>query len=297
MALLIADRLQAGYSLSNSLKTFPAVFDPSTVALVSASESSGRLAPVLDRLADRAENRAKYLRELLSVLLYPCLLLGVTSVMALVLIFWLLPTHLSLFQQLGTEPTLFQKVAGTLAGSPWLPLAVLVAGGLASRSTELGPVLRSGAKRALLAIPPIRNLYKVRRAHQLLEMMALMLEGGALVSSVLQSMAESATLPRETAKLRTVLEEVMMGEELVEALRSSELFPPLALSLLTAGYEAGRLPALARRASNLLEDEVSHALDTASQLIEPFIMMIVGLISGFLILNLALPMLSVLRNL
>ena len=195
------------------------------------------------------------------------------------------------------SPSLFQRVAGGASESVWLPIGVLALAALGMRSKGLVARTKAAAWRLLKKVPAIGRLYSAVRAHRLLDTMALMLESGALISTVLTILSTSTSDQREAEKLRTALEDIKNGEDLVTALRCTELFPPVTISLMTAGYEAGRLPEMVRRAATICQEEVSYTLATFLQLIEPLTMMIVGILSGFLILNLALPMLSVLRNL
>lgn len=303
VSLLLAEQLREGFTLSDAMRAFPAVFDPVMTGLVAAAESSGRLPLVLARLADSQDRRYQLKRTVISAVTYPALLGCATLGLSVLFFLYIFPLNQELFASLRLELPPLNRWLGQLIA--WLksPLVAFLALGLGGwcavmmRSPSFRYRLQGRALRLLQHFPPVEQVIAKSRALRMLEILALLLDGGGTVDLALKFMKEASLDDQEQAAITTIRREIVGGANLGEALRQTALFPPLVVSLMDIGYETGQLERMARRAAALCEEDVRHTLDTASALLEPILLALAGLVAGVAIITSVMPMLTLLQGL
>lgn len=303
IGLFLAELLASGHSLSGAMKTFPLVFGPITIGLIAAAEQSGRLALILDRIADSEMSRHELKRSLQSALTYPVLLLVSTLALSLVLVLYILPMNQDLIASLQVDQPLYQRLFGAAIqafNSPLFPVLLLTVGGGVVAKLR-APEFRTVARQRLLALvslfPPVGRLVAQARSYRFLEILALILESGGTFGLALKTMMKATANSTERGQLLALREQIFNGTDFREALSHAELFPPLIVSLLDVGHETGRLGPMARHGARICQEDVRLAIETASSVVEPILMAGVGTMTGFVIVSSALPMLSVLSSL
>ena len=273
-------------------KSFPALYR----AMVSAGESSGTLPPILERLADLLERQAQVRGKVLSTLAYPIILALVAAFVVFALMIFVVPRVVEQFQDIGQElPFLTRAVIGLssfLAAWWWaLLLAGIGAALLAGRALkEEGLRLKFDA--ALLRMPLlgrlIRDLHAARMARTLSTMVASrlpLLEGLNLTTQTVHN----RVLRKASAD---IAETVRIGGSLSGALRKAGVFPPLLVYLAASGEASGRLELMLERAADYLEREFDAFTSTALALLEPAIIIIMGVVVALIVLSILLPILQ-----
>ena len=303
VSLMIADLLASGYSLSSAMRTFPSVFDSVTAGLVSAAEGSGRISSTLVRIADSQESRHRLRSSLISALTYPCILAVGTLIMSVGFFLYIFPIYQGVLESLKVQPPAIIRLLGSLVAgmaSPIFPILLLACGGalwLKVRAPGFKSRLRLRVMRALALVPGVGELLAKARSMRQLEVLTLLLEGGGTLDLALKFMMEAAVDVDEAAMVKEVRQFVIHGDSFAAAVDKAGLFPPLIVSLLDVGEETGRLSDLAQRASQICEEDLTVAIETAKALIEPLLLAFVGVMAGVALIVSAVPMMSILQGL
>lgn len=283
---------QLAEAMAREGKSFPALYR----AMVSAGESSGTLAPILERLAALLERQAQVRGKVLSALAYPIVLSVVAAFVVFALMIFVVPQVVEQFQDIGQElPWLTRAVIAVsefLAAWWWALLigiaAALLLWGRALREENF----RFAFDRSLLRLPLlgrlIRNLHAARMARTLSTMVASrlpLLEGLKLTTQTVHN----RVLRKASAD---IAESVRTGGSLSGALKRAGVFPPLLVYLAASGEASGRLDVMLERAAEYLEREFDSFTATALALLEPAIIIVMGAVVAIIVLSILLPILQ-----
>ncbi|MEQ1725815.1 MAG: type II secretion system inner membrane protein GspF [Sphingopyxis sp.] len=285
-----------GRRLADAMAREPKSFPPLYRAMVAAGESSGALGTILDRLSALLERQAEVRGKLIATLAYPVVLAFVALAVIAALMIWVVPKVVEQFDTVGQQLPLLTRIIIALsrfAANWWW--AVLI--GLAAVGALGTWLLRRPGPRLvfdgwLLRLPLlgrlIRNLHAARFARTLGTMVASRLplvEGLGLTIPTIRN----AVLAGATATLR---EAVRSGGSLSSAMRSAAVFPPLLVYLTASGESSGRLDTMLESAATYLENEFDRFTTTAMALLEPLIIVVMGVIVALIILAILLPILQ-----
>ncbi len=289
----VRGRVVEGMALSDALAEYPRVFEPFYRATVAAGEQSGRLAEVLERLADHVERNQALRQKLGLSLVYPALVLLVAIAVIGVMMVYVVPEVVRVFTGIGQElPWFTRALIATsdqvrmiaLPASVMLLLAV-VGGGLLLRL----PRMRLAFDRLLLALPlvgaGVRRLNAARFVRTLAILTASavpLLDGVRLASEVVPNGALRRTLTGVGRQIRE-------GSTLQAGLRETGLFPPLVLNLIASGESSGRLADMLDRAATQQEREIELGLATLVGLLEPLMIVLLGGIILAIVVAILLP--------
>ena len=303
VAVSLAERVSQGFSLSQSMKTFPSVFSPIVRGMVASGEKSGSLARILTSLADAEERATKLENDLRAALAYPAVLSCVTLAVTVFFVFYILPMDRDLFGGLGIElpwVNRFMLKALDLVSSPiFLALCFGVAATifLAWRQNSTRESISRVILRIANEIPVLGALLKEYRAARFLQVLNLILLGGGNIVLALQFMSKLATLPEEKKGLEQIRSSIMEGGDFGEALEGCGLFSRSISALLATGHEVGRLTSMSGRAQRICQENVQLHLEAAVALVEPLLMTLAGLVAGFVVITSALPLLQLVQKL
>lgn len=285
-----------GRRLADAMAREPKSFPPLYRAMVAAGESSGALGTILDRLSALLERQAEVRGKLIATLAYPVVLAFVALAVIAALMIWVVPKVVEQFDTVGQQLPLLTRIIIALsrfAANWWW--AVLI--GLAVVGALGTWLLRRPGPRLffdgwLLRLPLlgrlIRDLHAARFARTLGTMVASRLplvEGLGLTIPTIRN----AVLAGATATLR---EAVRSGGSLSSAMRSAAVFPPLLVYLTASGESSGRLDTMLESAATYLENEFDRFTTTAMALLEPLIIVVMGVIVALIILAILLPILQ-----
>ncbi len=285
-----------GRRLAEAMAREPRSFPPLYRAMISAGESSGALPTILDRLSVLLERQAEVRGKLLATLAYPIVLSVVALCVVAALMIWVVPRVVEQFDTVGQQLPLLTRIviaaSDAMAGWWWAILLVLVATG-----AGMGTLLRQPGPRLafdgwLLRLPLLgrllRDLHAARFARTL----------GTMVSSRLP-LVEGLRLTVPTIRnhvLRdataAIVEAVRGGGSLSAAMRTAAVFPPLLVYLAASGESSGRLDVMLEKAADYLEKEFDRFTATAMALLEPAIIVVMGVIVALIILSILLPILQ-----
>lgn len=286
--------IEGGSSLHEALGKHPLQFDDLFVNLVEAGEQAGALETLLDKIATYKEKTEATKKKVKKALFYPAAVLIVALVVTLVLMIFVIPEFQKLFQGFGANLPAFTQFViniSELVQHKGGYLAVVVGAAVwvflyfKKRSRKMREVLdRISLK--LPIIGPILNKAAIARYTRTL---STMFAAGVPLVEALESVAgATGNIVYEDAVMK-MKDEVATGQRLQRAMEARGIFPNMVIQMIAVGEEAGSLDAMAAKVATFYEAEVDNAVDSMSSLLEPLIMVILGVLVGGLVIAMYLP--------
>lgn len=297
ICLEISSGLSSGNSLSSLMSAYPKTFSKLYVSMVAAGEASGELPGILLRLAGYME-KAEYMRKKLkAALYYPTMILCFAFLMMMAILTFGIPHFKKIYDSFGGQlplPTRILIGVGTFLSHTWVYLLGLLLVGvlilMKIAHTEVFQFFIDRLKLRLTFIGPLlRRMYIARFART----MSTLYSSGVPVLPAMELVAGSIG-NREVEKLiYGSLKELREGEAMSKALRNNKFFTQMAVSMVAAGEEAGSLDSMLAKLADFYETQVDIALQGLSGLLEPFILIGVGIFVGIIIISIGLPFLNI----
>src|SRR5271169_582805 len=291
----VRDRVRGGELLSEAFaeqKVFPKVY---TTTLL-AGEKSGNLEEVLGRYIAFQRLAVTFRKKLVSSLVYPVLLVGMLIVMLTFLITYVVPQFANLYNQLGAElppMTMIMLAIGTNAQryAPYVLVALLIAGFLLWRWMKSD----SGATqmdRIRLKVPLLGSIWLKYQVAVFSLMLSTLLSGGLSLVPALETAGESMQSRLISHGIEGATRQVREGQPLARSLETSTVFPEMSVEMIEVGESTGSLPAMLNSVAEFYEEDVTNALATAMALIEPIILIVMGVVVAFVLISLYLTIFS-----
>ena len=291
----VRDEVRNGALLSDAFAR-QGVFPPIYSTSVLAGERSGSLAEVIERFVTYQKLSLAVRKKLFVSLIYPALLIFSAICLVVFLVTYVVPNFAELYSSMNAQlpaPTLILIAIGTTARSYVLiAFALLIAAGVAFRSWSRTPPGRQAVDRALLKMPVFGQVWLKYQVAQFSRILSTLLIGGIPLMPALETSSDSLgteVLKQEIAK---AAKRVREGQSLSGSLRVSGMFPSLALDMIEVGESTGALPAMLGSVAEFYEDDVSTSTTAALTLIEPVIMIVMGMFVLFVLISLYLPIFS-----
>jgi type II secretory pathway component PulF len=278
--------LQGGASLAQALGRYPAVFGSLFVAMVAAGEESGALDEALARLAEHLEGLVELRSQVRASLLYPALMAVASGIGTIILLFFVVPRFVAMLDQADAALPLSTRILVGVSGAVvhgWLPLllvAALVV--LGARAWLARPDSRRRWHAWRLGWPLAGELEGKYATARFTRALGMLLRSGRPLLPSLRVARTGVTNAALGSGLERAAEAVSHGQRLHIALAGT--LPALATELLAVGEESGRLDEMCLRVADTFDDEVRRTLRTLVTLIEPIMILLFGLIVGFIAL-------------
>ena len=289
----VLESVKAGSSLSDALKGHPDVFPEIMTSMVRMGEVSGTLDEVLTRLAELFEKQDEIKGEVRAALAYPALvlLLGVASAAALVT--FIMPRLVVMFEGIGERlplPTRILCGVSDVAHAYWWLLGLgIVAAALGLRVAVRTPRFRLVWDRLKLRIPWAGRLIRQVAIARFARALGTLTHVDVPIVEALD-VAQTATGNAAIAgAIRQIARQIQTGDSLAELMRTSEVFPPLAVQMAAVGEETGHLDQMLLRVAEAYDRETSASTKMMMSLLAPALILCVAVIVGFIILSLVLP--------
>ena len=291
----VRDRVRGGELLSEAFAeqtVFPKVY---TTTLL-AGEKSGNLEEVLGRYIAFQRLALTFRKKLVSSLVYPVLLVVMLVVMLTFLITFVVPQFALLYNQLGVELpplTMVMLAIGTNAQhyAPYVVLAFLIAGFLLWRwmKSDAGATQMD---RVRLKVPLLGGIWLKYQVAVFSRMLSTLLSGGLSLVPALETAGESMQSHLISHGIRDATRLVREGQPLAKSLDKASVFPEMSVEMIEVGEATGALPAMLNSVAEFYEEDVNSALATAMALIEPLILIVMGVVVAFVLISLYLPIFS-----
>ncbi len=294
VVLKLKTDVESGNNFAGALRQHPRLFDDLYCSLIESGEASGSLETMLDRVALYKEKTEALKQKIKKAVKYPIAVVCVAVIVTGILLVKVVPTFQELFQGFGAElPAFTQFVIDLSEGlqSNFLMVllvgAALVIGFTEARKRSQG--FRDAVDRLLLRIPvvgPITHKATVARFARTLS--TTFAAGVPLIEALDACAGATGNVVYRKAVLQ-VKEDVATGQQLQFAMRSTGVFPAMALQMTAIGEESGALDAMLAKVATYYEDEVDNLVDGLTSMLEPLIMAILGVLIGGLIIAMYLP--------
>jgi type IV pilus assembly protein PilC len=294
LVLAIKSDIETGNALNQALAKHPLYFDDLFVNLVEAGEHAGALEAVLDKIATYKEKTEALKKKIKKALFYPAAVLGVAVIVTVILLIFVIPQFESLFKGFGADLPAFTQfvinMSRWMQSNGWLLLIILggaafVFGYFYKRSRPL----RQFIDRMSLQIPIIGPILKKGAIARFARTLATMFAAGVPLVEAMKSVAgATGNIVYQDAVLR-MRDEIATGMRMQRAMENTGLFPNMVVQMIAVGEESGSLDEMAGKVADFYEADVDAAVDSLSSLLEPLIMVILGVLVGGLVVAMYLP--------
>jgi type IV pilus assembly protein PilC len=290
----IKSRVEQGSSLSQAFREHPAQFDNLYCNLVQAGETAGMLDGILDRLATYKEKMLAIKGKIKSALFYPISVIVVAILVVWVIMVWVIPAFKQVFSSFGADlpaPTLIViAISDFVVSWWWLGFLVVIGtivglGSLHRRSASF----RFALDRLVLKIPVIGQILEKATIARWTRTLQTMFAAGVPLVESLDAVAGAAGNAVYTAGTKRIQTEVSTGTSLTNAMTNTKLFPSMVLQMTQIGEESGSLDNMLGKIADFYEREVDDAVAALSSLLEPIIIVFLGVVIGGLVVAMYLP--------
>ena len=294
--------VERGDSLSVAFSQQPHVFPAEIVAMTAAGEAGGILDEVLERIARLAERDDVLRKNVVSALAYPATVFCATCLLVVFLMARVVPSFAKLYGSLHValpRSTRLLMSAAEVFGAPAFQLAGLIflAGAFAllalAQRNEHGRLLLDAAR---LRLPVVGTLLRKAVLARLAGLLGTLVHAGIELSAALELCANASGSPVHAGALNRVAEALREGAALAIPLEASNVFDPLFVALVAVGEEAGMLDAVLPKAADFFEADVAATIATLGSVIEPALIIFLGLVVGFVVYSIYVPLYSLIGS-
>lgn len=287
-------QVQEGISFSEALSAHPKVFPPIFSSMVKAGEAGGMLEEVLLRIADLGDEEEELRGRVKTALIYPSFLAIVGLTTIFIMLSFVFPTFISLFEDMGQDlpaPTrLLIAICSFMDRFWWTFLLLLGLGIVSLKRYYADPKGRRLIDLYRLKIPIYGELVKKVEIARFAHILGALLDNGVSMLQSLRTVMDTLSNQVIIDDLAEIYEEVSRGESLAQGLLRSPIFPPMVGNMLAVGEESGNLGGLAHKVASSYEREVERTVKVVTSLLEPVLILVLGSMVGFLVISMLLPL-------
>ncbi|MGI5843180.1 MAG: type II secretion system F family protein [Candidatus Xenobium sp.] len=291
----VYDDIRGGYSLAKAMTRHPDVFSPVYISMVKAGEMSGAMGEILDRLATFLERELTLQKKVAAATTYPTVVFIACVTVTFILVTYVFPTFIDLFEGLDVRlPWITRSliwITNTIR-NPLVMLPFLAATGAAIYSVLQyfkTPWGRRQKDRIVLDMPVLGILMKKVSLSRFCRTLGTLLGSGVPMVHALEIVAKAAG----NVVISDVIEEVQMGLKagmrLSQPLKEYRLFPPMLAQMVSIGEETGNLPLMLNKLADFYDLEVEHALESLTSMLEPIMILFMGIAVGYVLLAVFIP--------
>lgn len=293
----VTQDVSGGDSLAGAMSRHPKVFNKLFVAMVKAGEAGGLLDQVLQRLADFAESEAETRSKVKSALAYPLVMVGAGAGAVVVLMVVVMPKIMKIYEDLDQQlpaTTVILIRLSTFLQAYWyvVLLALIIVGVVFWRAIHT-----KEGKRAVdgfvIKIPVLGPMIIKKEVANFARTLGSLLHNGVSILPALDITHGVLNNQIVADEVATIPENVTQGEGMAAPLRKSKVFPPVVVNMMAIGEETGRLDNVLTKVAKSYDTEVDRAMKTLTSLLEPLIILGMGLVVGFIVISMLLPIFSI----
>lgn len=292
----VKGRVSEGTKLADGMSLHPKIFSSLYVNMVRAGEASGQLEQVLFRLTDVLEREAKMKSKVIGTLAYPGFMIVFACAIITFLMVIIIPRITQLFEKQGQDlPRITEIMIGTadFVGSYWY---LLIGGSLAAifgwRYWVATPDGRLRWDKIKLTVPLVGGLYLKIVCARFARILGTMLDSGLTMMRALDVVTTVLQNKYVEEAMGDVKAGVRRGRDLAAPLKETGIFPPLLIHMVDLGQRSGELESMLIKVADTYDEDVQVTVDALVSLLEPIIIVVMGLFVGFLVLSILLPILN-----
>ncbi|EGC23853.1 type II secretion system F family protein [Streptococcus sanguinis] len=291
---IVSKSLKEGSQLSKAMLDQEGMFPDLLIRMVQAGEKTGKLDEVLEKMSEHYNKELKTSRQIRGAMIYPAVLAFLAVGAVLALLYIVIPSFSGIFEQSGMAmplPTRIVLAASNFVRSYWYILfgvtGILVFLFLRYRSTEAG---RYQLDRLKLNLPVIKGPMQKIVTARFASTLAILTSAGIPLVEAIESAAATTNNAVVIEKMKIANEGLQKGERLTGMITSTGLFPPMMLSMVKIGEESGSLESMLVKTSDYYEEELETAIKQLLSLLEPAMIIVMGVIIGGIVASVMLPM-------
>jgi type IV pilus assembly protein PilC len=294
LLLDVKTEVETGSSLAQAFRKYPKYFDALFCNLVAAGEQAGILDTLLDRLATYKEKILAIKSKIKSAMFYPISIIVVALVITAVIMIFVIPTFKTLFQGFGADlpmPTLVVMAISDFFVDYWWAIFGGLFGGFYvffhfyKRSAKM----QQGMDRLILRIPVFGDVIRKASIARWCRTLSTMFAAGVPLVESLDSVAGASGNYVYYEATKRIQNEVSTGTSLTVAMQNTNVFPSMVLQMCAIGEESGALDAMLSKVADFFEAEVDDAVEALASLMEPMIMVVLGVLIGGMVVAMYLP--------
>ncbi len=281
------------------MSKFPKIFNNLFVSMVRAGETGGQLDTVLMKIADTYEQEHRLHQKVKSAMTYPIAVLGISVMLLIVMLIFVVPTFAEMFKGLGGELPLPTKILVTMSEQAKIivPLGFIVAiAGATSatrRADERAHSSDTRRDKIKLRIPVFGELTNKIAIARFTRMLGLLLRAGVPILQALDIVGDAAGNEVINRASQDVRESVRTGETMTAPLSNHKIFPPMVIQMISVGEDTGALDSMLDKIADFYDQEVESMTESLVSLIEPIMIAFLGVIVGSMVIALYMPMFGI----
>jgi type IV pilus assembly protein PilC len=290
----IRDSIAGGSSLSEAMAAYPVQFDALYRNLTRAGEGAGVLDTVLDTVATYKERTEAIKGKIKKALFYPASVIAVAILVSSILLIYVVPQFEDVFKGFGADLPAFTQMivdASRLLTAWWWAVLLGVVGSVLGFMAiyKRSPALERNVDRLLLKLPVVGQILHQSAIARYARTLALTFKAGVPLVEALETVAgATGSIIYNEAVLR-IRDDVSVGYQLNVAMTQVNIFPHMVVQMTAIGEEAGALDTMLLKVAEFYEQEVNNSVDALASLIEPFIMVVIGILVGGMVIGMYLP--------
>ena len=293
----ILSQIRGGKSFSDALSRFPDSFPLFYVNMIKAGEAGGFLEDTISRLAVYLENSQGLKEEVRSALIYPLFLVVVGGAAVVVLLTFVVPKFTQIFSDMGEAlplPTvILLAISNGLIRYWWLIILLSAAVFFSVKRYIKSEKGRKAWDSLKFSVPVFGNLYKEVAVSRFSRTLGTLLKSGVPILNAFQIVKGTLGSDRISDIISSVREGARKGKGISESLKKSDIFPPIAVHMVTVGEETGRLDEMLIKIADRFDIEVRTSVKRMLSLLEPALILLMGLVVGFIVIAMLLAIFSI----
>jgi len=285
--------VEAGSTYAEALRKHPKVFDDLYVNMVAAGEAGGILDIIQQRLAKHMEKSIRLKKKIKGALVYPASIVAIAVCVMAVLMIWVIPVFAQMFSDFGgTLPAPTRLVLGAsdfIVGHIWemiIAVALLVFGVKRLYKTERG---RLHMDRLSLSVPVFGDLIRKAAVAKFTRTLGTLISSGVPILDGLQITASTAGNKVIENAIMHARSSISEGKDVAEPLGQSNVFPPMVVQMIAVGEATGAMDTMLSKIADFYDEEVDEAVAALTSLLEPMLMVFLGVTVGFIVVAMYLP--------
>ncbi|OGX33535.1 MAG: hypothetical protein A3C36_01610 [Omnitrophica WOR_2 bacterium RIFCSPHIGHO2_02_FULL_52_10] len=293
----VREDIEHGTSLSVAFAKHPQVFDSLFINMVKVGESGGALSEVLDRVATYLEKTLRLKRKIRTALVYPILVICMAIVITVVLLVKVVPTFSEIYASFDQELPAMTRLLVVISNTLRQQLVWYVAGFIAAvfgirqwHQTEKGALFLDGIA---LKLPIFGDLLRKVAISRFSRTLATLIQSGVPILESLDIVEKTIGNRVLEVVVNDVKNCVREGESLVSPLVKSKVFPPMVTRMISVGEKSGKMESMLLKISEFYDDQVDAAVEGLTSVIEPIIIGFLGIVIGFIVIALFLPIINI----
>ena len=288
------DDVQKGISFSEALGKHKDVFPELLINMINTGEVSGNLDIIMSRMASHFEKENKVNNQLKSAMVYPTVL-GVLSVVVVTfLLTFIMPTFTGMFESSGVAlpaPTRIAMETSKFIRTKWYILLVVIGGGIYGiRYYAKTPVGRLSIDKVKLKLPIIKDTTEKVIVSRFTRTLSTVLTSGVSLVQALEVVQKVVGNKVAEKSLEKIKDKLLKGVSLGEAIGDESLFPEMLHSMIKIGEESGALDDILDKTANFYDEELESSLKRLTTMIEPLMIIVMGVVIGFIVIAMMMPM-------